>query len=356
MIDWSKLRTYQNDKRKSFEELCFQIAKKLYGDLGEFTSIDDSGGGDGVEFFLSLPDGTQWGWQAKFYFPQPRLDGSRKRSVKNSLTTTLANHPNLTKWFLCTPTNFTNKDGENELDWFDHKLRALAPGTELIHWGDSEFLDMLSDPQMVGKRLYFFGELELTPEWFAGQVRKQVANVSDKFLPGLHAETAIDSRVHLMLGDEKFLERLTYHLGYVITKAGELNKAEAEARRYARRAEWAGDVETLLGLVPELAAAVAEAHDFLSAAIFHVKEGQLPEIDKLSLGPLLKRLEESADRYDDAFGEVAGKRLSGGSATSEADRESRERTRAILDELRKPFSLTYEVLDNLGSAGAPSRT
>ncbi|NIR69473.1 hypothetical protein GWN42_08075 [candidate division KSB1 bacterium] len=50
LLEWSKLRSYQNDKRKSFEELCYQIAKKLYGHLGEFTSIDDSGGGDGVEF------------------------------------------------------------------------------------------------------------------------------------------------------------------------------------------------------------------------------------------------------------------------------------------------------------------
>ena len=63
MIDWSKLKPYQNDTRKSFEELCYQIAKKKYGSLGKFTSIDDSGGGDGVEFFLTLHDGTQWGWQ-----------------------------------------------------------------------------------------------------------------------------------------------------------------------------------------------------------------------------------------------------------------------------------------------------
>ena len=30
MIDWSKLKTYQNYKYRSFEELCYQIAKGLH--------------------------------------------------------------------------------------------------------------------------------------------------------------------------------------------------------------------------------------------------------------------------------------------------------------------------------------
>ena len=52
MIDWSKLKTYISDKYRSFEELCYQVAKGLYEREGRFTSVDDSGGGDGVEFYL----------------------------------------------------------------------------------------------------------------------------------------------------------------------------------------------------------------------------------------------------------------------------------------------------------------
>jgi len=66
MIDWSKLEDYENSKNRSFEELCYQIAKELYGNKGKFTPIDDSGGGDGVEFYLTLPNGDEWGWQANF--------------------------------------------------------------------------------------------------------------------------------------------------------------------------------------------------------------------------------------------------------------------------------------------------
>ena len=166
MIDWLKLRPYEETKYRSFEELCYQIAKGLYGQCGHFTSIDDSGGGDGVEFYMTLPDQTQWGWQAKFYFPNSRLSvSSRKASILESLQKACAQHPKLTKWFLCTPSNFTPAEQE----WFENIVtKSILEGSEvqLIHWGDSDFNNWLSEPRFSGKRNYFFGTLELGLEWF----------------------------------------------------------------------------------------------------------------------------------------------------------------------------------------------
>ncbi len=87
-IEWSKLKPYRQDKRRSFEEVCYQIAKAKYSHLGRFTSIDDSGGGDGVEFYLTLLNGDEWGWQAKFYFPDPRLTSGQNKNyrIAQSLT------------------------------------------------------------------------------------------------------------------------------------------------------------------------------------------------------------------------------------------------------------------------------
>jgi len=64
MIDWSNLLPYDSDQKRSFEELCYQIARVQYN--GDFTSVDDSGGGDGVEFYLKTISNEVWGWQAKF--------------------------------------------------------------------------------------------------------------------------------------------------------------------------------------------------------------------------------------------------------------------------------------------------
>ena len=208
MIDWSELEAYKNDQRRNFEELCYQIAKGLYGETGRFTSVDDSGGGDGVEFYMTLPNGDQWGWQAKFYHSNNRLNNSRKRDIKGSLEKACEKHPDLKKWILCTPTNFT----PSEQTWFDNTLRQSIPenmNVELEHWGDSEFNDWLSEPRFNGKLDYFFGELELNLDWFKGQFEKQMAGVGDKFDASLHTETDVDAEIHALLGDKAFAHQIT---------------------------------------------------------------------------------------------------------------------------------------------------
>ena len=207
MVDWSKLKPYQNNKYRSFEELCYQIAKGLHGEKGRFTPVDDSGGGDGVEFYLTLENGDQWGWQAKFYYPEPRLNNSgRKRSITNSFKRACEVHPHLKKWILCTPTNFTL----DEQKWFDNTLRqSISEDIEIEHWGDSEFNDWLSQPRFSGKLHYFFGELELGIDWFKRQFDKQMAGVGDKFDASLHTETNADAEIHALLGDKSFVRQIT---------------------------------------------------------------------------------------------------------------------------------------------------
>lgn len=208
MIDWSKLKTYKNNKYRSFEELCYQIAKGLYGDKGNFISIDDSGGGDGEEFHLTMKNGDHWGWQAKFYYPDGRLSVSnRKQPIKKSLKKACKVHPQLKKWILCTPSDFTVE----EQKWFKNTLPQDIPEgmkVELEHWGDSDFNNWLSEPRFSGKYHYFFGELELDINWFQRQFDKQIAAIGGKFNPSLHTETSADTCIHALLGDEEFVKQI----------------------------------------------------------------------------------------------------------------------------------------------------
>ncbi len=212
MLDWSRLKTYQNSKYKSFEELCYQLAKRLHASDGRFTSIDDSGGGDGVEFYLTLPNGDEWGWQAKFYWPNPRLDTSRKRSTIGSLKTSKANHPRLVKWFLCTPTSFTSKGKNNEATWLSQTLGKIAGPIRIEHWDDRTIHEFVARPEMVGIHKYFFGEQELFPEWFEHQVQRQIANIKDKYLPDVHVVSSAEGRIHSLLGDAVFLSDFRHQL------------------------------------------------------------------------------------------------------------------------------------------------
>ncbi len=240
-IDWSKLKPYSHTKQLSFEELCFHIARGLYGTEG-WTRVDDSGGGDGVEFYQDRTGQSgaviQWGWQAKFYHPEGRLEASnRKKSIIGSLKKSCREHPLLEHWFLCTPTNFTPV----EKRWFDNDLRqsvfeelekdagklmgkkdrtpqdeadaaalkeaaALSLKVEIEHWGESEFVSWFGEPQFTGQRLYFFGELELSLDWFNRHNRIYREGLGEKFIPELHIESHVDQQLHYFVADEQALE------------------------------------------------------------------------------------------------------------------------------------------------------
>ncbi|MEW4305587.1 hypothetical protein [Rossellomorea marisflavi] len=206
MIDWSKLKPYDTDQKRSFEELCYQIARVKFDDKGIFTSVDDSGGGDGVEFYLTLPSGEEWGWQAKFYVGG-RLVPGRKSSIIDSLKKSLVVHPNLNKWYLCIPMDLT----VGEKKWFDTTLKNVIPeGVEvnLYFWGKSEFNHFLGTPKFAGRKNYFFGELELTLDWFNTQVSNQLSAIKGKYNPVVHTQTEVDLEIDSFLLNEGYRRHL----------------------------------------------------------------------------------------------------------------------------------------------------
>ncbi|MYG08234.1 hypothetical protein F4167_16805, partial [Candidatus Poribacteria bacterium] len=298
VIDWSKLKPYQNDKYRSFEELCYQIAKGLHGEKGRFTSVDDSGGGDGVEFYLTLENGDRWGWQAKFYHPQKRLsESSRKRSITNSLKKACKIHPRLKKWILCTPTNFT----PTEQDWFENTLPESIPenmNVELEHCGDSDFHNWLSEPRFRGKLYYFFGELELDLDWFKRQFDKQVAGVGDKFDSSLHTETDVDAEIHALLGDKAFVHQITEWIEELEEKLPDLKESIDDLKRPIPYIEWDEEeqskvieaAESLQDALVNMKVQLKQARDLLS-------EKTLSEAQSVDWKSALDQLHKTFDAY-----------------------------------------------------------
>ena len=309
MIDWSKLKTYQNDKRRSFEELCYQIAKELHGEQGRFTSVDDSGGGDGVEFYITLPngDGDQWGWQAKFYYPDDRLNVSnRKDSIKKSLKKACEIHPHLKKWILCTPTDFT----PDEQIWFENTLPQSIPedmSVELEHWGNSGFNDWLSKPRFSGKFNYFFGELELDMDWFERQFDKQQASVGEKFSSALHTETQVDAYLHALLGDKGFVRQITEWIEKLNEELSDLKERRDNLKQLIPNGiEW--DEEEKLKVIEgteSLQDALVSARVQLEKAKELLNEGKLSEAQTIDWKSVCTQLKEVLDTYEkigDKFG------------------------------------------------------
>jgi hypothetical protein len=70
----------------------------------------------------------------------------------------------------------------------------------------------LSTPPFAGKKNYFFGELELTIDWFATQSRKQLAVLKEKYIPHLHVVSDLDDHIHALLADGTFSEQFSVYV------------------------------------------------------------------------------------------------------------------------------------------------
>jgi hypothetical protein len=350
MIDWSKLKPYQGFNWKSFEELCYQIAEGLYCDKGRFSRIDDSGGDGGVEFYLTMPDGIEWGWQAKFYYPFQRLAGSgRKASIKKSLERALRNHERLEKWFLCTPTNLTS--GEKE--WFD-KLQLKYPSVVLEHWGDSAFNDFLRNPRFLGIKNHFFGELELSPDWFRRQVNKHIRNVRNKFIPNLHTETRVDFCIHTLLGDSVFKQYLKGQTESLEGHMSEFDKAVEELRDTDSRIEWQ-DVRNKLmtysgqlrEIFVEVARALTDTNDYLSS-------GRFEQIKLIDWDSTERELKKRLDDYSRTVSDFEPEKLPYKSKEEEQEIVSHyigQKGRAPLHIANEVAGLLYEIKNNIERTG-----
>ncbi|WP_158666627.1 NACHT domain-containing protein [Salinibacter altiplanensis] len=254
MIDWSNLHTFEDSRRTGFEQFCYTIAKRKYGHLGTFTPIDDSGGGSGVEFYLTFPDDTVWGWQAKFY-PDGRLGtGSRKRQIKKSLKRSCKGHPTLKRWFLCTPMDFT----ADEQEWFEETLASsILKGKpvvpvgrilELKHWGDTRFNNFLTEGWATGIYSYYFGELELSQSWFEDVYRKAEHSPAGKrYTADLHSKSDVSEEAHRVLLSEEYHSNLVEELEELETSVDQFRRAIRNVKQgLTSHASWEGAREAYL--------------------------------------------------------------------------------------------------------------
>jgi hypothetical protein len=106
-INFSEIAPRCGSRQNSFEELCCQLAAKESVGKGTFTRFRGAGGDGGVECLLTLLDGSEEGWQAKYV---PKVEALISQ-LDESLTTGLQIHPKLTKYYICFPFDLTAPTG-----------------------------------------------------------------------------------------------------------------------------------------------------------------------------------------------------------------------------------------------------
>jgi len=92
------VRPLGHSRNKGFKELCAQLAR---AETPAGARFERKGTPDaGVECYSVLSDGSEWGWQAKYF---DTLGDSQWSQLDKSVKATIEKHPRLVRCFVCTP-------------------------------------------------------------------------------------------------------------------------------------------------------------------------------------------------------------------------------------------------------------
>jgi hypothetical protein len=337
LINWENLKSYEDDKKKSFEELCYQLVFELYSKQGILTSIDDSGGGDGVEFYLELPNGDIWGWQCKFFgrFSESGRQGQIKKSLQRASD---IHGARLKKWFLCSKRSMT----PSEKTWFDevgkqnHKgkpVLSLECNPELIHWGESEILNYLRKYPNV--HCYFFTDKLLDFEWFREKfnIVRESRVIKSKYLEKLHIDGTADEAISKFIGGRSLASLMSERV-----KNLDIDKYKAqfenglkEIREYevTNNYEEARQKISAFVLIGSHLTLIERGNALLRTVINVLEEKELHELQ-----PLLAEVENYVEEYQNYYNEYSN--LSHGETSSAISwkAEEKEKDHSIKQEIR----------------------
>lgn len=196
-LDFNKLLNLPDGGRRlGFEQLLCHIAERNppSADTEEFCHIRGDGGDGGLEGYWKLSDGSEVGYQAKFHPVSSDIDWPK---VKGSIRSSLKSHPQIRQIIVSMLRDLTDRvpgrRGKSEREKWDEicaacKTEAKDKGIDLdvIFWGEAKLESLLALPQSDGLRSYWFGEVELTDQWFEHNQSKSQAALGERYSPADH--------------------------------------------------------------------------------------------------------------------------------------------------------------------------
>jgi len=234
-IDFKQIRPLNGDPKNGFEEFCCQMAEEdVKSQKGSdfvcqrFFRKEGKGGDAGVECYYALPDGAEWGWQAKYFIHG--VGDSQWRQIDKSVETALKRHPRLERYTVCLPVNLTDfrsPKKKSQMDrWHEHRKKwtQLSSGNgqkiEFVLWGESELRKQLLDlgDRGAGYIHYWFDEKILTTEWFRDRFEETKKDAGPRYTPEIHVDLPLSSQFDSFCRAGSFPETVAGHYDQLLRR------------------------------------------------------------------------------------------------------------------------------------------
>ena len=268
--DFDSIRHWRGSQDQAFEELCYQLRDPT----PEGAELVKTGSPDGgLEWYVTLPDGEQWGWQVKYSKNIDSLLGNMKRSLE----TVVSKRPKCRKLTFCIPFDLPDGSAPDERksarQKFDDRKKSWLkgiPGADLVQvelWSEGDLVERLTaHPAGRGIEWFFWQKEVFSQEWFADRQKIAADFAGGRYAPELHVDLPVSFAMEGLALSDAYWRRFSSHRSAVVRAAGEI-----EVSRY-----------TGIGVTQELQRLVQSLTDWQSEV---PTRGVLP--DRLNVDRLL---------------------------------------------------------------------
>lgn len=215
-VDWKTIRPLNGTQAEGFEELCVQIARIECPPNSKFIRKGTPDGG--VECYCTLGDGSEWGWQTKYF---DVIGDTQWAQIEKSVKTAIEKHPRLVRYYVCIPLNLPDaringrKSAQKRWDEHVSKWSDLATKQnitiEFIYWGSSELIDRISTPAFSSKFHFWFDCSAFDNTWFAARLDEAINAAGARYTPEIHVDIPIAKEFDIFGRDPKSFDIIKSH-------------------------------------------------------------------------------------------------------------------------------------------------
>ena len=241
-LDWRNILPIGGSRQKAFEKLCVQLADSEKPAGAKFVPTGDPDAG--VECYAVLHDGSEWGWQAK-YFLGP-LGAPQWTQLDDSVKTALDKHPALVRYFVCAPLDLPDarvprqtsarQRWEQRVVKWQGWAQERSMNVEFVWWGEHELTNILTEPRHMGRRQFWFGQIGLDRDWFQRRIEEATKAAGPRYTPEIHIDLPIARKFDLFGRTESSLDEIKSlardirrRLSSLANAGGQIGEADAAA-------------------------------------------------------------------------------------------------------------------------------
>jgi hypothetical protein len=224
---FQRLRPWNGEHSRAFEEISFQLLK---GRVPVGTQAIRTGNPDGgVEWYVTLPDGTEHGWQCKDVQGIDALLTAMTDSVRTVAAerSTLRKLTFVISWNLATGKNRSERKSQRQK--YEDKVAVWQKeisGADKIEFGlvqESDLLDEMAKPGHWGRQWFWWDDLVLGNDWLVTRYEEQWHAASEKYRPDLQVDLPIQDDLLALGFDQTIVDHFAKLVREVIDAVADLH-------------------------------------------------------------------------------------------------------------------------------------